>query len=326
MKFIAGKNVWLPRLAAVTFCLATSIALPPCLNLANAQDLAEISNSQATEFSQTDIEFFENKVRPLLVANCLKCHGDNEEKLRGGLHLTSRAELIKGGDSGPAIVPGKPDESLLIASVRYEDFEMPPKGKLKDGEIEILVQWIKKGAPDPRKTRQVVPSHTIDIEQGKQFWAFVPRKNIQPPAPKNSTWPDSPIDQLILQRLETEGITPVQDANRETLIRRAYIALAGLPPTLAQIDAFVGDPDDIEIAFTKVVEKLLQSSEFGERWGRHWLDVVRFAESSGGGRSLMFPEAWRFDSRFGYIFSAPDRHRLRRWRFGGSNRRRRPRR
>lgn len=251
-------------------------------------------SSGAEKFSAADIDFFENKIRPILVKHCLKCHGDDQKKLRGGLHLTSRADILKGGDSGPAIVSGKPDESLLISAVQYEDFEMPPKGQLDPSEIDALVKWVEKGAPDPRKTNSAPLSSEIDIEAGKKFWAFVPRSEPHPPSASDTSWPISPIDQFVLARLESNGIAPVADANRETLIRRVYVALVGLPPTVNQIDDFVHDESDLEIAFAKVVDELLASEHFGERWGRHWLDVARFAESSGGGRSLMFPEAWRF--------------------------------
>lgn len=247
------------------------------------------------QFSAADLDFFENKVRPILVDHCLSCHGDDETKLRGGLYLTSRSQMIAGGDSGPAIVPGKPAESLLISAIEFNDFEMPPKGQLDNSDIEILKKWIQLGAPDPRNAQSRGSlNRSIDIEAGKQFWAFQPRRAPEPPQTRETRWPESDIDRFILARLENERLAPVADASRETLIRRAYIALIGLPPTPDQIDAFENSPDDTPTVFGKLVDDLLQSPHYGERWGRHWLDVVRFAESSGGGRSLMFPDAWRF--------------------------------
>ena len=259
----------------------------------SGQALSVQEDSQS-ELSPADIEFFENKIRPILAEHCLQCHGDDDKKVRGGLRLTSRVEILKGGDSGPAIVPGKPAESLLIGSVRYEDFEMPPKGQLPRSQIATLEKWVEMGAPDPRKTSSAIASHEIDIESGKRFWSFSPRSDPQPPITVNQSWPESSIDQFILARLESEGMAPVADADRETLIRRAYVALIGLPPTVRQIDDFLNDENDLKTAFATVVDDLLDTDHFGERWGRHWLDVARFAESSGGGRSLMFPEAWRF--------------------------------
>ncbi len=250
--------------------------------------------AQAVKSSQADIDFFENEIRPILVEHCLTCHGNDEKKLRGGLHLTSRADILRGGDSGPAMVTGKPDESRLIAAVRYEDFEMPPQGQLKPSEIDALVKWVEMGAPDPRKTLSNPVSNEIDMEAGRKFWSFAPRSDSPPPETSNKTWPVSSIDQFVLAQLEANAISTVEDASRESLIRRVYLALIGLPPTVDQIDGFIHDRDEMEIALAKVVDELLASKHFGERWGRHWLDVVRFAESSGGGRSLMFPEAWRF--------------------------------
>lgn len=251
---------------------------------------------QDVQFSDADIEFFENKVRPLLVDHCLSCHGDEEKKVRGGLRLTSRALMLLGGDSGPAIVPGDPDESLIIQCVNYEEFEMPPSGRLEQADIDTLVKWVEMGAPDPRASDSEVEKQEIDIEAGRQFWSFQPRKklNVELSSVDESGWSKSVIDRLVLERLKAEEIEPVPDASREKLIRRAYIALIGLPPTVQQQDEFQDDQRSLDEAFAEVVDELLNSPHFGERWGRHWLDVARFAESSGGGRSLMFKDAWRF--------------------------------
>ena len=245
--------------------------------------------------TSSQLDFFEKKVRPLLIERCYKCHSARNEKPKGGLLLDSRDGWAKGGESGPAVVPRKPDESRLIVAVRYrdKDLQMPPKNKLSEEEIAVLVEWVKMGAPDPRRTTVAVSSaKPIDIEKGRKFWAFQPHRKRPVPETLNTDWPRTDIDRFILARIDAAGLHPAPDADRQTLIRRASFDLTGLPPTIEQIDAFLRDrsPD----AFEKVVNRLLESKHFGERWGRHWLDVARFAESSGGGRSLMFKNAWRF--------------------------------
>ena len=257
------------------------------------QVVSQRADDVTAKFNPSQIEFFENEIRPILVDHCLQCHGADKTRIRGGLWLTSRESMLEGGDSGPAIVPGNPQESLLIQSVHYDAFEMPPSGKLSVEKIAALEEWIEMGAPDPRETDENPKPQAIDIQAGKQFWSFKPVEAVQVPATR-SDWPQTAIDQFIWRRLQQAGIEPVPDASRETLIRRAYIALIGLPPTPEQIDQFVEDPRDTPNAFDAVVEQLLDSPHFGERWGRHWLDVARFAESSGGGRSLMFTDAWRY--------------------------------
>ena len=287
MKYFACHSV-VATFVPVAVLFATLAWFPLVKQVTTQED------KTAADFKANEIEFFENKVRPLLVEHCLQCHGNTDEKVRGGLRLTSRAEILAGGDSGPAVIAGKPDESLLISSVHYEDFEMPPKGKLKDPDIATLEQWIEIGLPDPRSAEIAPQPKAIDIAKGKEFWAFK-KTSVESPAKTNDAdWPDSPIDQYILARLESESISPVADANRETLLRRTHLTLTGLPPTVKQIDQFAADKRATKLAFADVIDDLLASPHFGERWGRHWLDVARFAESSGGGRSLMFPHAWRF--------------------------------
>ena len=253
------------------------------------------SLGQEANFSAREIEFFESKIRPLLVENCLECHGADPEKLRGGLRLTSRAEMLAGGDSGPAVVPGKPADSLLMSAVHYDEFEMPPRGKLLDEQIRLLEKWVEMGVPDPRTTAGVAESdNQIDLDAGRQFWAFQPIVRPNVPKVSESGWPISEIDAFIFDRLQQRQLEPVADADRATLLRRVYFALIGLPPDEAAIDEFVNSVNSIDDDLAVVVDQLLASKHFGERWGRHWLDVARFAESSGGGRSLMFPHAWRF--------------------------------
>jgi hypothetical protein len=252
--------------------------------------------TRAAAAQDADIEFFEKKIRPALVIHCYACHSHDAKKHRGGLYLDSREGLLTGGASGPAIVPGKPGASLLIKAVRHTagELKMPKDGKLAPEIVTDLVKWVAMGAPDPRLAvaRPTRKRDEIDIEAGRKFWAFQPPKLPALPAVQDAAWAEGVIDRLILAKLESAGVRPVAEADRPTLIRRAYYALIGLPPTPAQMAAFLNDgaPD----AFARVIDGLLASPHFGERWGRHWLDVARFSESSGGGRTLLFKEAWRY--------------------------------
>ena len=273
------------------------------------------SNAQTAPdktFDDSQIEFFESKIRPLLVEHCLECHGAEPAKVRGGLWLTSREQMLEGGDTGPAIVPGEPDESLLIEAVRYEDYEMPPQGMLTAEQIELLELWVRQGAPDPRQPSVAETMGPPDIESGRAFWSFQPLPPIQQPTDPTPTadndqrqnirsfghdsadWCETRIDEFIFDAYHQNGIAPVADADRHQLLRRTHLALTGLPPTAEEIARFVSLTNPINEDLADVIDRLLASPRFGERWGRHWLDVARFAESSGGGRSLMFPDAWRF--------------------------------
>ena len=230
------------------------------------------------------IEFFEAKIRPVLVEQCYRCHSADAakaKKLRGGLLLDTKAGLLKGGDSGPALVPGKAKESQLLAALHYDgDVKMPPTKKLPAETIADFAKWITMGAPDPRQGETAkVAGRTIDINEGKKFWAFRPLATSAVPGVKHPNWAKSPIDRFVLAKLEANGLTPNDPVSREKLIRRAYFDLWGLPPTPAQIDAFVKDP--APDAYAKLVDELLAGTAYGERWGRHWLDIVRFAESGG---------------------------------------------
>ncbi len=226
-------------------------------------------------------DFFERKIRPVLVERCYKCHSVSAGKHRGGLFLDSREGVRKGGDSGPVIVAGKPSESLLIKAVRQlsPDLSMPPKGKLSELAIADLEKWITLGAPDPRG-KTASQTGGIDFDAARRHWAYQPIRRPALPFVKQATWPRSPIDHFILNRLEANGLTPAPAADRRTLIRRAYFDLIGLPPTFAEVEAFVYDraPD----AFAKLVDQLLASPRYGERWGRHWLDVARYADTKDG--------------------------------------------
>lgn len=242
------------------------------------------------------LEFFEKKIRPVLADNCYKCHSEKAEKLRGGLLLDTREGTRRGGDNGPAVVPGDLKESLLIDAIRYanKDTAMPPEksgGKLPDAVIADFEAWVKMGAPDPRDgPAKVVKKY--DADEARKWWSFQPVIKPAAPQPTNPAWAQTDIDRFVLAGLEAKGLKPVADADRATLIRRVYFDLIGLPPSLKEIDDFITDksPD----AFAKVVDRLLASPQFGERWGRHWLDVARYAESSGKDVNIAFPHAWRY--------------------------------
>ena len=248
------------------------------------------------------IKFFEAKIRPVLATKCVSCHSDQAAKVKGGLRVDTREGLLRGGDLGPAIVPGRPDESRLIAAIRHEDesLQMPPKGgKLADEVIADFEAWVTMGAPDPRdapalaskaKARST-PVADKEIEEDRRGWAFQIPKAQTPPKLNDAAWPKTDVDRFLLAGLEAQGLRPVDDADRRPLIRRASFDLCGLPPSPEEVEAFVFDtaPD----AFAKVVDRLLASPRFGERWGRHWLDVARFAESSGKA-NLLYSNAWRY--------------------------------
>ena len=258
--------------------------------------------------AEAGAEFFEKRVRPVLVERCYECHG--EKKQKGGLRLDHAAALTKGGDSGPALLPGQPEKSLLIKVISWSDpdLQMPPKNKLPEAEIATLTEWVKMGAPDPRTN--ATASVTPPAFRTTNHWAYQPLKKILPPTVKDSSWPRTDLDRFILAKLESVAAArasaanqngqprsyemrppAAMDADRATLLRRAYYDLLGLPPSPEQIDDFVKDPSPE--AFARVVDRLLASPQFGERWGRHWLDVVRYAESVTL-RGFIFKEAWRY--------------------------------
>lgn len=235
-----------------------------------------------------DMTHFEQRIRPLLLANCIDCHGPDKQK--GGLRLDSRAGWQTGGDSGPAIAPGKLTESKLWQAISYadRDLKMPPKRKLKDSEIADLKLWIESGAPDPREGNAEKTASHRQPRADASFWSFQPPKSTPPPAVKNTAWPANDIDRFILAKLEANQLTPAPDADSRTLVRRLSFDLTGLPPGKAS------DSSLTPVAYEKLVDELLASTAFAERFASHWLDITRFAESSGGGRSLPFKDAWRF--------------------------------
>ncbi len=253
--------------------------MPRCFAITAVSLLACVPAVRATEPDARGVEFFEKKIRPVLVEHCYACHSREAKKERGGLVVDTRDGLLKGGDSGPALIPGQPGKSLLLHAIRQtEELRMPPRGKLSEAVVADFTRWIELGAPDPRKVAGTpTPRRTAFriTDEDRQHWAFRPVADVVPPAVGDEGWCRSAIDRFVLARLEAKKLRPSGPADRYALLRRATYDLTGLPPTPAEIDAFL--KDDSPRAFAKVVDRLLASREFGERWGRHWLDGVRYA-------------------------------------------------
>ncbi|HXT41061.1 MAG TPA: DUF1549 domain-containing protein, partial [Candidatus Angelobacter sp.] len=245
-----------------------------------------LSPARGDDGSISGGDFFEKRIRPLLADRCYKCHSAQSEKLKGGLWLDTKEGMLKGGESGkPAVVPGDAEKSLLIEAVRYlnEDLKMPPakEGKLTDSQIDDLVTWVKMGAPYPASSAAGVPvvvdKPAYNYDEARRWWSFQPVGSAPVPRVKNITWVKSPVDRFILAKLEEKGLPPAPPADKRTLIRRATFDLTGLPPAPQDIEAFVADGSPE--AFATVVDRLLASPQYGERWARHWLDVVRYTDS-----------------------------------------------
>jgi uncharacterized protein DUF1553/uncharacterized protein DUF1549/cytochrome c len=253
------------------------------------------------EITKEQTDFFEGKIRPIFSNKCYKCHSAQEGKSKGGLTLDTAEGLLKGGETGPGIVAGDPGKSLLIKAISYTDKElqMPPNkenmGKLADAEIAALTEWVKMGAPDPRKGKAGKLSGLTGKARGN--WSYQPVKKPELPAIKNRTWCVTPVDAFILAKLEERNMVPSRDADKETLIRRAYFDLIGIPPSPREVVDFVSDTSPN--AFVKIVDRLLASPHYGERWGRYWLDTARYADTIGGEgnarrQDYRYPDAWTY--------------------------------
>ena len=274
--------------------------LPSCLLFATAAAVT----AHAADPTKEQLEFFESKIRPVFVENCYKCHSIEQGKSKGELTLDTRAGLMKGGETGPAIVPGDPGKSLLVKAIRYEDedLQMPPKGeKLTPQQVADLTAWVKMGAPDPRNEAKSGEKLTGLTEKARAHWAYQPVKKPAVPAVKNRAWCITPVDAFILQKIEEKGMLPSPEADRATLLRRATYDLIGLPPTTEEINAFLLDPAPTVYALAKVVDRLLASPHYGERWGRYWLDTARYADTVGGDR-----DGRRQDYRYAYAWTYRD--------------------
>ena len=241
---------------------------------------------------QSDQDFFESNVRPLFVKHCQPCHGAKKQESQ--LRLDSRAGWMRGGDRGATIMAGHPEKSLLIRAVKYQDsdLQMPPAKPLTEQEIAILETWIKRGAADPRTDSSAAPTAGMSLEQARSFWSFQSLKKNDVPQVKSEAWSQNPIDAFVFRQLKEQQLSPVTVADRRTLIRRATFDLTGLPPTRNEIDTFLAD--ESEDAFESLVERLLESTAYGERWGRHWLDVARYSDTAGDGSDYPVREASKY--------------------------------
>lgn len=245
------------------------------------------------EPSAVDLEFFEKKVRPILVERCYECHSAEAGKSKGGLTVDSQPALLQGGDNGPALIAGDPDKSLIITAIRYQkrELQMPPKSPLSAAEQRVLEEWVKRGAPDPRREEIAasVKPRPVDVEQGRRHWAFRPVAEV--PTPKSG----HPIDAFLQAKLAEKGLSYAPPADPATFLRRITFDLTGLPPTPEELAAFIADHKAApEAAVRRLIDRLLASPHYGEKWGRHWLDVARYADSNGLDENIALGTAWRY--------------------------------
>ena len=273
---IALRASWLLCFVTVASSLLTSLDV-----IADEQKAS--TEQPVPGFDVESVNFFKQKVHPLLKARCFECHSKESKRLEGGLRLDARPLTLKGGDTGPSAVPGKPAESLLFEAINYESLEMPPRGKLPEGEIAIFRKWIELGLPwsEDGLTADVAEEKFPLEARRDAHWAWQAIRDVAPPAVSQKDWPRSPVDRFIMAGLDQHGLEPAADADRRTLIRRAYFDVIGLPPSPEEVRQFLDDQEPTPVAFEKVVDRLLKSPHFGERWGRHWLDLVRYAETLG---------------------------------------------
>lgn len=292
MRRFVGQILWMP----IATCIVGGVVVA-----------GEVDDDPAVldSLDARGVEFFESRIRPILVENCLECHGTDPDELKGGLNLSSASALRRGGESGKVVIPGDPEASPLYRAVTYADkeFAMPPRGRLSRAEIMSIRQWIEMGAPDPRievegkgPADEAARDSWLDPDGlGRTHWAYVPMAEASPPVVPGDDWSRNDLDRFILSRLREAGITPGPEADPRTLARRAFFDLIGLPPTPEQMAVFLAehaaDPDD---AWSALIERLLASPHYGERWARHWLDVARYADSNGLDENTAFGNAWRY--------------------------------
>ncbi|WP_417731467.1 DUF1553 domain-containing protein [Rosistilla oblonga] len=277
-----------------------------CFSLSAVMDLQFVVAQP--EISAQERVFFENKIRPVLVEHCYGCHSVDADEIGGKLLLDSQAAMMKGGESGPALMPSDPENSLIIQALRYDEgaSAMPPDAPLPETVVGDFVRWVSRGAADPRTETTTHPSDD-DLDR-ESLWSFQPRRSPLPPQIADDAWALDPLDRFVGGRLESEGLQPTTDAPPETLVRRLYVDLIGLPPTNDQTASFIADCEhDRSGAIRRLVDHLLSSPQFGIRWGRHWLDVARYGESNGNdglGRNASMPNAWRYRD---YVIDAMNR-------------------
>ena len=268
--------------------------LPIAISLFVVLSTSLCSTSVRAADEKSGIEFFEKYIRPVLVSKCYKCHSSSSKEPKGNLLLDTREGIRMGGDSGEAVVPGQLDDSVLLEAIRWEGLEMPPEEQLPAETIAKFEQWIKMGAQDPRDGKAALIRREIDFEKARSFWAFKPIANPKLPT-VNSKWPRTEIDRFVARKQAERDVAPVEEATAETLARRIYFELVGLPPTPEQLSEFERRAEEgLAAAVEQTVDDLLASPHFGERWGRHWMDVVRYGESTGMERNATFPYAWRY--------------------------------
>ncbi|QDU28365.1 Planctomycete cytochrome C [Anatilimnocola aggregata] len=280
----------MPRTHRSNFCQS----IFPLLVVCNAT----MVSAQAP--SAEDVKFFENKIRPVLVKHCYECHSKDSKEVGGKLLVDSRDGLHRGGESGPALVAGKPAKSLLIQAVQYDGLQMPPDQPLPEAVVNDLIEWVRRGAPDPRQPKAVAVRQRdgSTVSGNEPLWSLQPIQNPAVPDVLNAEWPRDPLDRFVLARIEAAKLTPTADAEPRKLARRLYFDLVGLPPTMSAVEAFVADYESRgPEATANLIDQLLASPQFGERWGRYWLDVARYGESNGNdglSRNPTFPHAWRY--------------------------------
>jgi len=264
------------------------------LVVATPESYQQVNASERIEFPSEQIEFFERKIRPVLVERCYECHSEDSQSSKGGLRLDHRQAILVGGDSGPSVDLSQPGESLLLKALKYESYQMPPSGILPEPIIQDFKKWIELGLPDPRVEVAKSSPHRPE-QKTSELWSLQPISRVTPPSLENASWPLQDLDHFVLKRLEEENLSPIEDADPERLLRRLFFVIIGLPPTPEDIDQFLRDyASNPNSAVESVVDRLLASNHYGERWGRHWLDVARYAESNGMAWNMSLPFAWRY--------------------------------
>ncbi|MCE9544110.1 MAG: PSD1 and planctomycete cytochrome C domain-containing protein [Planctomycetia bacterium] len=301
-RFVAGRLVAccvifsaILVLVSATYRSAQAADAPAAIPLA----AANAPTADKDKLDPAALDFVSTKIKPLLSARCYECHSSQSKKVQGGLRLDSRHAILKGGESGPVVEPGKPHKSMLIDAVNYRgDYEMPPKTKMPEGEIALLTKWVEMGAPwpaDAEAPAAVAVAKPFPLQERKaNHWAW--RAVTNPPLPtlRLQTWPRRDLDRFVLAKLETANMPPAPAADRRTLARRVYFDLTGLPPSAQAVDEFVADPTPTDQALEKIVDRLLASPQYGVRWARHWLDLMRFAESRGHEYDQDAANAWQY--------------------------------
>jgi cytochrome c553 len=286
------------RMRALSPRQVLPVAIPVAILLASASLARAVENTD-----EEGHKFFENKVRPILVKHCYECHGPETQEAK--LRFDSWEAIQRGGEGGAVLVPGEPEGSLLVAAISHKnpELKMPPEKKLSDQEIADLTAWIKRGAPHPERSgNRPAPMPKFDLEQARKFWSFRPVLRQALPIVRDAAWPGSPLDAFVLHELEAKSLRPAKPADKATWLRRASFDLTGLPPTPIELEEYI--ENDSPDADARVVDRLLASPHYGERWGRHWLDVARYADSNGLDENIAHGNAWRYRD---YVISALNR-------------------